>query len=303
MHAPGISRKSRVLLGVHYLTATYSRISDQVYLDQLGDLVALAGDSENRILRRCLRELNDVGAIVYSPAQGRRAGTVGLPPLELDRQAPLMNVVAAGTDLSPHPGQIRPGSGTDLSPLPRRSPEEVSEQASTRARAAAAPAREEDPAEDRHFSEIVAIIERLDGHRLGGRGRVDCAAAYAHSPDGFQRLVDDVRRRPMQAGMRRGLLIEIVRREEHLLEPPAGLWRVDTERDGDPADSAPATHYLDGEEAALNMFAYLANEAPGVISAALYDATGELAGEFLDHGLSATVWLRDDIEDDEETAA
>jgi hypothetical protein len=92
----GLTRASRVLLAVLYLTGTYSRVSDgRVYVAQIANVAGIAGDVDERHTRRALAYWADLGVIFWEPAKGAgRASWVSL--VRGPEQRPLMAPLAGG---------------------------------------------------------------------------------------------------------------------------------------------------------------------------------------------------------------
>src|SRR5690348_15699748 len=77
----------RVLLAVHWFTGEWSRLSDQVGLEQVAEVAGLVGHKSR--VAKALRRLEELGAVVYIPGQRGRGhrGTVGIPPPQKEAPA------------------------------------------------------------------------------------------------------------------------------------------------------------------------------------------------------------------------
>jgi hypothetical protein len=83
--AAKVTRQTRAHLATLWLTAAYSRLADRVAFNQLAAVARIAGDREGRHTRRALRELHELGALIWHPG-GRGQGRwswVGLPGSDL----------------------------------------------------------------------------------------------------------------------------------------------------------------------------------------------------------------------------
>src|SRR4051794_9104595 len=66
-------RETRVLLAVYWLTASYSRLTDRVYLAQIADVARIPGDNEGngyRHTRRALSALHQAGVVFWQGTRG-----------------------------------------------------------------------------------------------------------------------------------------------------------------------------------------------------------------------------------------
>jgi hypothetical protein len=111
------SRETRVLLAVYWLTASYSRLTDRVYLAQVAAVARISGDSEANRYRHTRRALNvwaRRGVIRWVPARGRgRQSCLSLSPNGA-KNLPLLAVVPdpkKGADRSSKRGPIEARKG------------------------------------------------------------------------------------------------------------------------------------------------------------------------------------------------
>jgi hypothetical protein len=101
--AGGLNRLARVYLAVLYLTASYSRLTDRVFVAQIAVVARIAGDVDERHTRRALSKLARLGVIGWEPSRGRKSASwVSLTPSAARR--PLMAALPGGK-----PGQNWPG--------------------------------------------------------------------------------------------------------------------------------------------------------------------------------------------------
>ena len=65
-------RKTRVFLAIVYLTVTFSKVGDRVYVAQIAAVARIPGDGdEYRHTRRAIAELKKDGVITWEPVRGR----------------------------------------------------------------------------------------------------------------------------------------------------------------------------------------------------------------------------------------
>jgi hypothetical protein len=126
----GLTRETRALLAIYHLTATYSRVSDQIYVAQLADIARIRGDVDDRHLRRALKLWHERGVIWWEPAATgkgrgqRRPSTVSLVAPE---RRPLLSLAReTRPDPDRKPGQIRATNPARSGPPPEEAlPEKV----------------------------------------------------------------------------------------------------------------------------------------------------------------------------------
>lgn len=91
-----LTRLARVLLAAYSFTASYSRLSDTVYLAQLCDVAKIAGDVELKHTADALKVLNERRVLIYEPSKTPgRPSWIQLPDAGLGgrpSQPPLVNV-------------------------------------------------------------------------------------------------------------------------------------------------------------------------------------------------------------------
>lgn len=80
-------RETRTMLAVLSFTSAWTKLHDEVYLD---DVVELAGFERKKVVA-ALRQLVNAGALLYEPGHGRQKSWFGLPGSKVDR--PLVGVV------------------------------------------------------------------------------------------------------------------------------------------------------------------------------------------------------------------
>lgn len=166
--------RGRVLLAVMYLTASYSRVGDRLYVAQIAGVAQL----EESYVRRILREYDDRGVLEYHGGLGQGARSwVSLRPTE-HRLQPLMKPVSMPTETGLRgtgkgTGEIAKGdSGV---PLPRRSTEKVP-----------------DVADDALPIELERVLEPF---APSPAQRARWVAAWRESPAGFAFCVDEAVRK------------------------------------------------------------------------------------------------------------
>jgi hypothetical protein len=183
--AAGVTgRQLRVLLAVFAFTTTYSRLTDRVSLDQLGEVAGFTRDDAGRLtessrrnLRRDLSDLRELECVTYEPggADGRgHASRIGVPEareqLSIEYPQDLSEGGSAPTPLDQKGGfrgarkggSGEPGRGVHSDPPPEKYSEKVSEDARE-------PAEPDGSSGDgsRVAAEAIADIRR----RLPRRGR------------------------------------------------------------------------------------------------------------------------------------
>lgn len=201
-------RRTRVFLAVLYLTASYSRITDRVYVAQIAELAAIPGDTAAdgyRHTRRALKELHDHGSIVWASSRGRgKQSSVSLI-VQGEKTGPLLAMVSEQKT-----GPVRDAK-------PGRSELEKPGQLELENRAASGPPTEKRSEKmfrassyDDEFEKLIKPLGWASPSQLR-----EWDAGYGESPFGFRRCVRQVE----SAEKPPAVLTDMIRDGAHLLPP------------------------------------------------------------------------------------
>jgi hypothetical protein len=175
VESDAVRGRSRVLLAAIYLTASWSRVGDRIYTDQVASIAKLPGDTDGSHCRRALRELAELGVIEYHGGRGSGRSSWISIRLSEDQTHPLMAPVRDDVERGrqwPSKGAASgPQKGAASGPLPRRGSEKS--------------------ADDVGVDESEELERLLEPFKTHQSQRERFAKAYTANPAGFRLCVQD----------------------------------------------------------------------------------------------------------------